>query len=261
MRLVSRCMNLPTFAFMSDMYYSIVPITRELYLLPSFLGFEDPDILSVSVKKKIHQLSHFIVENEKSARAFLKVMEHPKYPGGFEFYRLDKRTTPDEVGQFFTNSEQVGLLSEAGMPCIADPGRLAVSFAHQQGIRVIPMPGPSSILMALIASGFNGQEFQFHGYLPHDRKERHDLLRMMERESKRDQTHLFMETPYRNDKLFNEVVKILKPDTLLSIASGITFPESFVETHAVADWRVIRPQLNKIPSVFGLGSNQRTRRK
>lgn len=254
-------MNLTTFVGMSNGFSTSVPVTEELYLLPSFLGYEDPNVLSVSVIQKIKELTHFIVENEKTARAFLKVVEHSNYPDGFEFYRLDKRTSQSEVERFFTGSKKVGLLSEAGLPCIADPGRIAVSYAHEQGIRVVPMPGPSSILMALIASGFNGQEFTFHGYLPHDRKDRHNLLRTMERDAQQDKTQLFMETPYRNDKLFSEVVKVLKPETKLSIASGITFPEAFIETHPVQDWRVLRPQLNRIPSIFGIGSNQRLRKK
>ena len=147
----------------------------------------------------------------------------------------------------------MAVMSEAGLPCLADPGNLAVTFAHQTNIQVVPLPGASSIQMALIASGFNGQQFTFHGYLPIDKSARTKKIKELERMAQGGYTQLFMETPYRNNQLLNDIIKACRPDSLLSVASNITGSNESIKTMALAKWRDNRTDIHKIPSIFSFG--------
>ena len=169
---------------------------------------------------------------------------------------LDKRT---EVAEWMSllqpalEGHDVGIISEAGAPGIADPGAQVVSLAHQLGIRVVPLPGPSSILLALMASGLNGQSFAFHGYLPIDKKERARELRRLEQQAAGGQTQLFMEAPYRNNQLIADILQQCHPDTLLLIAANLTLPNALIRTQTIGKWKGRVPDLHKQPAIFGLG--------
>jgi len=172
------------------------------------------------------------------------------------FHKLDKDTSPEEVAELFSSipkGEDIGVISEAGCPGIADPGALAVAYAHKNNIEVVPLVGPSSILLALMASGFNGQSFAFHGYLPIEKDLRTAAIKTLEKEalSKR-QTQVFMETPYRNNKLLEDILKTCQPETKLCIAADLTSPKQFVKTKKIREWKEQLPDLNKRPTIFVL---------
>ncbi len=226
-----------------------------LYLIPVGLGADD---LSQSLPSAntalVNTLQEFIVENARTARRSLRAMG---YTGNFDdavFHILDKQTPPENIPSFLTNALKginIGLLSEAGSPCIADPGQLVVKYAHENQVRVAPLVGPSSILLALIASGFNGQSFAFHGYLPIEKKDRVQRIRELENEVyRRNQTQIFMETPYRNNALVEDIISSCKSSTLLCIASALTTKDEFIKTLPAGSWKKQLPQLHKKPTVF-----------
>ena len=211
-----------------------------LYLIPTTLGETEPlEVLPLTIKRAVEGIDHFIVENEKSARRFIKKLTPRKSQGQLRLFPLNKYTGPEALPQYLEpclKGHAVGVLSEAGCPAVADPGAMIVRLAHQQGIRVIPLVGPSSILLTLMASGLNGQNFAFNGYLPIDAGERKKALRDLEKRSRElGQTQLFMETPYRNDKLFAEMTRLLQGSTLLCIATALL--------PAALPWRASVPAL------------------
>lgn len=228
----------------------------KLYLIPTTLGDNNPlDVLPIKVKDIIDQTNHFIVENEKSARRFIKKISPDKNQSELILYPLDKRVGDIDTNGYLDicNKElNIGLLSEAGVPAIADPGAIIVELAHKKNIRVIPLVGPSSILLAMMSSGFNGQNFSFNGYLPIDSKERKFTLKSLEKLSKdKNQSQIFIETPYRNDKMFGDLLQILHPNTKLCIAADITLNDEYIRTLSIKEWKnTAKPQLHKRPTIF-----------
>lgn len=237
---------------------------QTMYLLPNLLadvetGKEserDPtQVLPGYNAKVVQSIKHFIVENEKNARRFLRdsgVM--PPYDT-ISLYKIDSESKINQVTNILKeiNGADFGVISDAGCPGIADPGQWVARVAHEQGIKVIPLVGPSSILLALMASGFNGQSFTFHGYLPAKPFEREEMLKKLEKETSTSHaTQIFIETPYRNMHLFNSMINCLAPTTKLSIAANLTAPEQWVKTRKISAWKNQTPNLDRIPCVFSL---------
>ncbi len=226
-----------------------------LYLIPTTLGDNEPlEVMPISVKATVEQLTHFIVENEKTARRFIKKITPLKPQPSLELKLIDKYVDPVEVNTYLDvcmEGMSVGLLSEAGVPAVADPGSDVVRLAHKKGIRVVPLVGPSSILMAMMASGMNGQSFAFNGYLPIDKSERKREIKRLERLSReQNQTQIFIETPYRNHKMLDDLKAALSPSTQLCIAANITLPTEYIKTYTIAEWQNQKPELHKIPAIF-----------
>lgn len=228
----------------------------KLYLIPTTLGEEtEPlEVMPISVKKVIEEINYYIVENEKSARRFIKKISPKKPQPNLTIKLLDKYAIEEETQKYLDVCEQgfnVGLLSEAGVPAIADPGASIVKLAHQKNIQVVPLVGPSSILMAMMSSGFNGQNFAFNGYLPIDKGERKRAIKDLERISgDKNQSQIFIETPYRNEKMFADLKAILSPQTSLCIAADITLSSEYIKTFSIKDWKHQQPNLHKRPAIF-----------
>ncbi len=227
----------------------------KLYLIPTTLGDNEPlEVLPISIKRTIENIDHYIVENEKTARHFIKKISSKKSQPSLHINLLNKFTEPEILPTFLDpcfEGYNVGILSEAGCPGIADPGADIVRIAHEKGIQVVPLVGPSSILLALMASGLNGQSFAFNGYLPIESGERKKSIKKFEKLSRdNDQSQIFIETPYRNDKLLTELIKSLSPQTLVCIACDITLPTEFIATKKVADWQKTPVDLHKRPTIF-----------
>src|SRR6056300_728252 len=225
-----------------------------IYLLPNTLGEDNfSQIIPADVISKIDELTYFIVENERTARAYIKRLLPEKNQREIIMEIIDKQTDPLDLPLFLKPIEQgqdAGIISEAGVPCVADPGAEIVSIAHRKGIAVKPCVGPSSILLALMASGFNGQQFTFRGYLPHDKPIRKRVFQAMQKDIRDGITQIFMETPYRNGKLMEELVANLHPETKLCIAVDITLDTEKIKTQTVAQWRLDVPELHKRPAIF-----------
>ncbi len=227
----------------------------KLYLIPTLMGEVEPlEVLPLSVKKVIDQVEHYVVENEKSARAFIKRVQPTKAQNKLEIKVLNKFTESEDIPGMLDpclEGQPVGLLSEAGAPGVADPGAEVVKIAHRKGIRVVPLVGPSSILLAIMASGMNGQSFAFNGYLPIDKTERKkEILRMEKHSQKSGQSQVFIETPYRNHKLFDDLTKYCNPETRLCIARELTLASEFIKTATIKWWKGHLPNLEKKPTVF-----------
>lgn len=228
----------------------------KLYLIPTTLGNNNPlDVLPNKVKNIVDNTTHFIVENEKSARRFIKKISPEKEQSKLILYPLNKRVRAVDVQpylDFCENGENIGLLSDAGVPAIADPGAIIVELAHQKNIKVVPLVGPSSILLAMMSSGLNGQCFSFNGYLPIDVKDRKAALKSLERLSKdKNQSQIFIETPYRNEKMFSDLIQILHSETKLCIAADITLKEEYIRTLSIKEWKnTAKPFLHKRPTIF-----------
>ena len=207
-----------------------------------------------SVKTIVELLNHYVVENEKSARRFIKKITPKKVQSSLVMMKLDKYAIEIETRTYLDFCDQgvsVGLLSEAGVPAVADPGATIVKLAHEKGIQVVPLVGPSSILMALMASGLNGQNFAFNGYLPIDNSERKKGIKALEKLSmEKNQSQIFIETPYRNQKMFTDLKSVLSPGTLLCIAIDISLPNEFIKTFTIAHWKKQSPDLHKRPAIF-----------
>jgi 16S rRNA (cytidine1402-2'-O)-methyltransferase len=205
-------------------------------------------------------LRHFIVENTRSARRFLKRVYPDIVIDALTFFELDKHAPKGQVSPAFlqplADGYSIGLLSEAGCPAVADPGADIVAEAHRRGFTVIPLIGPSSILLALMASGFNGQSFAFNGYLPVERHERLRAIRRVENDAiTRRQTQIFIETPYRNDALAADILRFCRPDILLCLATSLTCPDESIRTRTIAQWRQLGlPTLASRPTIFLLSS-------
>lgn len=227
-----------------------------LYLLPCTLGDTPADqVLPRHVIDLARRLRHYVVEHPKTARQFLSALKHEQPIQSLHFATLNEHTESSELEALLAPllaGEDVGIVSEAGCPGIADPGADLVELAHRRGIRVVPLVGPSSILLALMASGLNGQCFAFHGYLPVNDAERDKTIASLEAESaKRRQTQMFIETPYRNEKLFAALLARCRPQTKLCVACDITLPTEQIQTRSIAQWKTQpAPQLNKRPSLF-----------
>lgn len=228
----------------------------KLYLLPVPLG-EDADpknVLPETVARSIEFIDHYIVENEKTARRFIKAILPTKKQPDLKLSVLNKRTETSEHAGFLQpcmEGKNVGLMSEAGCPGVADPGAAIVKLAHEKGIQVVPLVGPSSILLAMMGSGMNGQSFAFNGYLPIDKGDKKTALKYFEKTSEeRGQSQLFIETPYRNNKLLEDLLQLLQPNTHLCIAADITLDTEFIKTKTVAQWKKDKPDLHNRPAIF-----------
>lgn len=226
-----------------------------LYLLPTTLGDNDPlQVLPVSVKHLVEQIDYYIVENEKTARKSIKRLVPEKSQPSLKLSLLNKFTEVSEFTSFLEpckTGNHVGLLSEAGCPGIADPGAEIVKIAHREGIRVVPMVGPSSILLAMMASGMNGQSFAFNGYLPIDKGERKNELKSLERLSfEKNQAQVFIETPYRNNKMLEDLIQQLHPVTRVCVACDLTLETEYVVTKPVSEWTRTKVDLHKRPCIF-----------
>jgi len=227
-----------------------------LYLIPSNLADGDPAlVLPATTVAVARSLRHFIAENAKMARTFLKAIGHPLPLREIEIAELNEHTPLDRLPALFAPlraGRSCGLLSDAGCPAVADPGAELILLAHETGVSVRPLVGPSAILLALMASGLQGQRFAFHGYLPAERAEREQRVNALESASRdRDQTQVFIETPYRNMPLFDSLVRCCAPDTLLCVASDLTGAGERVTTRTVAAWRRSdAPAIQKVPTVF-----------
>lgn len=230
-----------------------------LFLIPAYLSENSPlSFFAPVIKEYILKTDYFFVENEKTARKVIKFFAPEKKQSELKLFLLDKyakREDLQEAQLLMKNGQDFGLLSEAGLPCIADPGNVMVKWCHENNITVVPVNGPSSILLALISSGFNGQEFTFHGYLPIEKGERKAKILELEKLVQRTgYSQIFMETPYRNNALFEDLCKFLSPQTQLCVAANINDPESeFIKTKSIKEWQKKPPQLHKIPAVFVLG--------
>lgn len=227
----------------------------KLYLIPTTLGEgSENQNLPPYVLECLKKINIYIVENIRSARRFIKKTYRNKDINNTIFYSYGKHDNLDLQEDFLPHIYQgndIGIISEAGVPCVADPGSKIVEFAHQYQIEVCPITGPSSVLLALIASGFNGQNFAFNGYLPIDKKERSKKIKNLEFLSKKNgQTQIFMETPYRNLQLFESILKTCSKRTKLCIASEITLRSENIKTMTIEEWSKLRPEIHKKPSIF-----------
>ena len=227
----------------------------QLYLIPNRLGEQPPlEVMPLSIKKIIEKVDHYIVENEKVARQFIKKMVSTKSQDKLMIKTLNKFTSELEIPTYLDVCQEgfdVGLISDAGCPGVADPGAEIVQLAHQKGIKVVPLVGPSSILLSLMASGLSGQSFTFHGYLPIDKNEKKRILKKLEAKSRQDnQTQLFIETPYRNNQLIEDILKTLHPNTRLCIAVNITTSDEYIKTKTVQEWKTEHFDFHKQPAIF-----------
>lgn len=229
-----------------------------VYLLPNSIGNEEPDgYLPPATKKKITELKFLIVENIRTARRYLKMLNREISIDEISFFELNKHTDPSVLPDFLTPAQEgndIGILSEAGLPGIADPGALIVALAHHLNIRVVPLTGPSSIFLALMASGLNGQRFRFAGYLPIRAQERIHAIRQLEHDAIRyDETQVFIETPYRNNQLLGDLLSHCDAGTRITIAAEISTENEFIKTARVSEWKKKKPDLHKRPAVFLIG--------
>ncbi len=232
-----------------------IGIKGKLYMIPTTLGETEPlEVLPISIKRTIENIDHYIVENERSARHFIKKISPRKSQPDLSLQTLNKYTEPETIPHLLNpclEGHDIGVLSEAGCPGIADPGAEVAKVAHQIGIQVVPLVGPSSIVLALMASGMNGQNFAFNGYLPIESVDRRKKIKQLERISKEtNQSQVFIETPYRNDKLLGELLKTLAMTTLLCVACDLTLSTEFIATKSIADWKHFTLELHKRPSIF-----------
>lgn len=230
-------------------------VKGKLYLIPTTLGDNEPlEVLPITVKQIIEQTDTYIVENEKTARRFIKRIAPNKSQPSLNMFHLNKFTDVSELPSFLSpclNGTNIGLLSEAGCPGVADPGADIVKLAHQKNIKVVPLVGPSSILMAIMSSGMNGQSFAFNGYLPIDKGERKSEIKRLERLSfEHNQSQLFIETPYRNNKMLEDLCHSLEKNTEISVACDITLSTEFIKTQTANEWKKNIVDLHKRPTIF-----------
>jgi 16S rRNA (cytidine1402-2'-O)-methyltransferase len=231
-----------------------------LYLIPTTLGDNEPlEVLPITVKQIIDSTDTFIVENDKTARHFIKRIAPEKSQPTLKMFHLNKFTEQSDLPGFLEpclRGVNVGLLSEAGCPGIADPGADIVKIAHQKNIKVVPLVGPSSILMALMSSGMNGQSFAFNGYLPIEKAERKVELKRLERLSyEHNQSQIFIETPYRNNKMIEDLSNILELNTQICVACDITLSTEFIKTQSANEWKKNIVDLHKRPTIFIIHKN------
>lgn len=223
-------------------------------MVPMHLGNTDADVTIPALVRQITaSLRLFAVEDIRTARRYLKSLEKSFPVDDTVFFQIGKHSDPSALDEFFikvTEGIDGGVMSEAGMPGLADPGNIVVAEAHRRDIRVVPLTGPSSIMLALIASGLNGQSFAFSGYLPVDKAERQKAIRELEKRSSSGQTQIFMETPFRNEKLLDDILAVCRSSTKLCIAADITLPTETILTRTIGQWKTQRPALDNRPAVF-----------
>lgn len=228
----------------------------KIYLIPTTLGEVDnlSKVLPDYNTEIVHQLDEFIVEQVRTARRFLSKIKHPLPIDEMTFHELNKYTNETEISNYLKSAsigKSIGLLSEAGIPCVADPGAAIVQLAHEKNMEVVPLVGPNSIILALMASGFNGQHFVFHGYLPVDKQLLNKKIRQIESASRSmKQTQIFIETPYRNNQLLEKLIENCKPDTKICIATDLTLKSESIKTKSVNAWKKETMDFHKKPTVF-----------
>ncbi len=227
-----------------------------LYLIPVTLGDTPVDqVLPPYNREVILGLKHFIVEDVRSARRFLKRVDRTIDIDALTFYPMGKHASPEEFAAYLKplqDGESMGVISEAGCPAVADPGADVVEIAQRRGLKVVPLVGPSSMILAVMASGLNGQSFAFNGYLPIDAGERMRRIKQLEQRAwAENQTQLFIETPYRNARMMDALLQACRPQTRICVAAGITCPEEYIRTYTVQEWRRHPlPDLSKVPAIF-----------
>lgn len=225
-----------------------------LYLIPCALAPKTEQVVLPShVLDTIKELDYFLVENVRSARRFLSAAKIGKPIENLQFEVIDKKTKPEMMDKFFRKfkGKDIGVISEAGCPGVADPGALAVDYAHRKKIKVVPLVGPSSILLALMASGMNGQSFAFNGYIPVDKRERIKRIKQLETESfNKHQTQIFIETPFRNNHLFKDIIENCNGNTKVCVACNLTAEDEFVQTKSANEWKQVKIDLHKKPAIF-----------
>ncbi|MFK7755846.1 MAG: SAM-dependent methyltransferase [Flavobacteriales bacterium] len=228
-----------------------------LYLIPCTIGSAPELVIPASVNSIVNEIDVYVVENLRSARRFLSSIKIQTKIDNLTFYELGKHTEESDIPSFLNpamEGKNIGLISEAGLPAVADPGGKLVAIAHGRGIKVKPFTGPSSLMLALMGSGFNGQNFRFRGYIPKERGERISFLKDMETEAvKRGISQIFMDTPFRNDNVLEDCLHHLSPKTYLNISADITMDSEFIRTLPVGNWKTQKPQLKKRPTVFIIG--------
>ena len=234
----------------------------KLFLIPTVIADHSHDtVILPAVREIIKGLDYFLVENVRTSRRFISALKTGRVIEDIHFELLDKRVAAQQVKGLLEPAlagKDIGLMSEAGCPGIADPGAKAASLAHRLGIRVVPLVGPSAIFLALMSSGFNGQCFKFHGYLPIDRQKRRSKIKSLESESvKQDQSQIFMETPYRNEHLFKDLIDNCQNETQLCIARNITGENELIRAQTILEWKKNKPALDKQPTRFILYSGQK----
>jgi 16S rRNA (cytidine1402-2'-O)-methyltransferase len=227
----------------------------KLYLIPLPIAPNTQEqVIPAQVKLIIQGIDYFLVENIRTARRYITATGHPKSIDELVFILLDKETSTEQVAIYMKpvlEGKDVGVLAEAGCPGIADPGALAVQYAHQQQIEVVPLVGPCSIILALMASGLNGQSFAFHGYLPIHKEQRQKAIKKLERDAwQLGQTQICIETPYRNQALLSDLLQVCQPHTLLSIGKNITAQDGWTKTQTIQQWQKGKTNLHKSPAVF-----------
>lgn len=226
-----------------------------LYLIPVMLGeTAATDVLPASVIRAVSLIDDYVVENSKAARKFIKAIYPEKVQASLNLFELNKHTDTKELISFIQpllEGKNMGLMSDAGCPGVADPGAVIVAMAHEKGIKVVPLVGPSSILLSLMGSGMNGQSFTFNGYLPIDKAEKRTMLKNLEKWSfERNQSQIFIETPYRNNQLMEEMVQVLHPNTSICVACDLTLPTEIMLTKTVSFWKKHKIDLHKRPCIF-----------
>ena len=232
-----------------------IPLLGKLYLIPTTLGDTDPmDVLPHTVKRAVDFIDDYIVENEKTARKFIKSIHPEKVQSTLRLSALNKHTLKTDYAEMIKpclQGKNVGLMSEAGCPGVADPGAVIVKLAHENGIQVVPLVGPSSILLAIMASGMNGQSFAFNGYIPIEKTEKKTVIKNLEKLSQdKNQSQIFIETPFRNNKMLEDIIQALNPSTHLCIATDITLPTEFIKTMRASEWKNIKIDLHNRPTIF-----------
>lgn len=232
-----------------------IALSGKLYLIPTTLGDASSlDFLPAQITRTIELLDYYIVENEKTARKFIKAIAPSKVQADLKLFPLNKRTSDTEIPQMLEPCKKgvsVGLMSEAGCPGIADPGADVIALAHQNNITVVPLVGPSSILLAMMASGMNGQQFAFNGYLPIDQSDKKATIKNLERLSfEKKQSQVFIETPYRNNRMLEDLTHTLQPNTRLCVAADITLPSEFIKTKKISEWKKTKVDLHNRPCIF-----------
>ncbi len=227
----------------------------KLYLIPSPLGDNQPsEVLPNMVFETIGRIRTYVVEEVRTARRFLSRAGLKGKIDTLEFHELNEHTSSEQIEDYlglFERGEDIGLISEAGLPAVADPGAQLVALCHKRGIEVVPLVGPSSLMLALMASGLNGQSFAFCGYIPAKSDERKSRLKVLEKVSSQlNQTQIIIETPYRNDSLLSDILSVCNPSTRLCIAADITLPTAYIRTASIGDWKKNVPAIGKRPCVF-----------
>lgn len=231
------------------------PILGKLYLIPTTMGDCDPmDVLPQTIKRCIDLIDYYVVENDKTARKSIKLVSPEKKQSELKLFVLNKYTEAKDHQDFIKpllEGKSMGLMSEAGCPGVADPGAVIVKLAHDKGIQVVPLVGPSSILLAMMASGMNGQSFTFNGYLPIDKAEKKSALKALEKLSlDKNQSQIFIETPYRNNKMLEDILQAINPETYLCIATDITLPTEYIKTKRATAWKKETIDLKNRPTIF-----------